>query len=345
MKVLIVRFSSIGDIVLTSPVIRCLRQQTGAEVHYLTKEVYKTILEANPYLEKVYSIRKNTGEILNVLRQEQYDAVIDLHNNLRSWQLHLGLRGAAFHQFDKQNLRKWLMVRTKSTARPVAPVVQRYLKAAAPLGVQDDRKGLDFFIPANQELSPENLAGLFSYEGEIRDLVRQGKFYAFAIGAAHATKCMPWQKIASICQSLNFPVLLLGGARDAVAAKQIVSVCGSKVAEACGKFSLHESASALRQSLRVITHDTGLMHIAAALHKEIISVWGNTVPEFGMAPWYPTDKQIYQHVAQVKDLSCRPCSKIGFDQCPRGHFRCMNDLNTEEIALAAMRAGNIQTGK
>ncbi len=336
MKVLIVRFSSIGDIVLTSPVIRCVRQQAGAEVHFLTKELYKDIPGHNPHIAKVYTIRKRPGEVLGALRDERYDAVIDLHNNLRSWQLRLSLPGVACYSFDKKNLQKWLMVRAKSTIRPIGHIVGRYLEAAAPLGIKDDLQGLEYFIPPDQEVGLETLAQLFPAEGKSRMLVRQGQFYAFAIGAAHTTKRLPREKIAEICLQLDLPVVLLGGTQDTGAARHITSICRETVADGCGKFTLHQSASIVRQSFRVIAHDTGLMHIAAALQKAVISIWGSTVPEFGMTPHYPADRQVYQRLFEVKGLGCRPCSKIGFDRCPRGHFRCMNDIPAREVAAAAM---------
>lgn len=346
MKVLIVRFSSIGDIVLTSPVIRCVRQQTGAEVHFLTKESFKGILEANPYISKVFTIRHKTGEVIKALRNEHYDAVIDLHHNLRTWQLRLSLPGTPFHAFDKANFKKWWMVRFKTQDSPIPHIVQRYLEAARPLGVQDDQGGLEYFIPAGQEMSLENAAKLFPPESKSAGKVREGAYYAFAIGAAHATKRMPAEKIAEICRRLDAPIILLGGPADRQAALDILKLCGQEtVASACGTLSLHQSASIVRQARRVITHDTGLMHIAAAFRKELVTIWGNTVPEFGMSPYYPPGTPAYNRQVQVRGLPCRPCSKIGFERCPQGHFRCMNDIPTLEVARAAMEDHNPVTPK
>lgn len=341
MKVLIVRFSSIGDIVLTSPVIRCVRQQTGAEVHFLTKESFKGILEANPYISKVFTIRRKIGEVANALRNEHYDAVIDLHHNLRTLQLRFSMPGTPFHAFDKANFKKWRMVRFKTQDSPIPHIVQRYLEAARPLGVQDDLEGLDYFIPAGQEVSLEMAAQLFPTESKSRALVKEGRYYAFAIGAAHATKRMPAEKIAEICRQLDAPIILLGGAADQQAALDILELCGQEaVASACGTLSLHQSASIVRQARRVIAHDTGLMHIAAALRKELISIWGNTVPEFGMSPYYPPGTPVYNRQVQVRGLPCRPCSKIGFENCPQGHFRCMNDIPALDVARAAVEPYN-----
>ena len=336
MKILIVRFSSIGDIVLTSPVVRCIRQQTGAEGHFLTKENFKDIFEANPHVSKVFTIRKRTGEVGQALRRERYDAVIDLHNNLRSWQLRFFLPGTPFHTFDKANFNKWWMVRFKTTDRPIVHIVHRYLHAARALGIRDDQGGLDYFIPAGREVDLGEASRYFPSASKSAEKVRQGNYYAFAIGAAHATKRLPAEKIAEICSQLDAPVILLGGPGDVEAAQRIVALCGpGSVASACGMLTLHQSASLVRQAYRVIAHDTGLMHIAAAFRKEIISIWGNTVPELGMSPYYPSALPVFQQLVQVQGLDCRPCSKIGFERCPKGHFRCMRDISPSEVALAA----------
>ena len=113
-----------------------------------------------------------------------------------------------------------------------------------------------------------------------------------------------------------------------------------RIYNACGKFSLHESAAILRRAHVVITHDTGLMHIAAALRKPILSLWGNTVPAFGMYPYYgkPGLATIpSSYMLEVKNLSCRPCSKIGYAACPKKHFRCMQEIAVPQMLQEATR--------
>ncbi len=333
-KVLLIRFSSIGDIVLTSPVARCLKEQLGAEVHFLTKKAYRGIVDANPHIDKVYALHDSFRALIRELREEKYDAIVDLHHNLRSWRVKLGLRGTPSYAFDKLNLEKWLMVRFKINRLPRVHIVDRYLAAAAPLGIANDGKGLDYFIPSGQEVALLDLAHVFSAEKEIRERLLEGRFLAFVIGAAHATKRLPIHKIISICRQSQLPVLLLGGLEDQQTGDAIVAAAGAHVLNGCGKFSLHQSASLVRQARRVITHDTGLMHIAAAFRKEILSVWGNTIPEFGMAPYYP--EGIWANTCvQTPGLPCRPCSKIGFQKCPKGHFRCMEGMDETQIAALA----------
>lgn len=331
-KILIIRFSSIGDIVLTTPVVRCLKQQLQAEVHFLTKKPFRNILDANPYVDKVYAIKSKIGEISEELKREQYDWVIDLHHNLRSLQVKRSLRVTS-RSFDKINFQKWLMVRFKWNVLPRTHIVHRYLDTVKKLGVQYDGQGLDYFIPEAQELPLRNLDTDQNLPPELRNALHQGHYIALVIGAAHATKRMPAQKLIEICKGISLPILLLGGPDDRPVAEQITRAAGTHVVNTCGQYSLHQSASLVRQAQQVITHDTGLMHIAAALRKPIISVWGNTIPEFGMTPFYP-DGMDENTTVEVKNLSCRPCSKIGFDACPKGHFNCMEQIDPEKIFLS-----------
>jgi heptosyltransferase-2 len=187
------------------------------------------------------------------------------------------------------------------------------------LGVSNDGLGLDYFIPKEDEIK----------EGDIPFSHLQG-YVAIAIGAAHNTKKLPVEKLQELVEKINYPIILLGGKDDFLNGEKIAARDAIKIYNACGKFSLNESADIVRNSKLVISHDTGLMHIAAAFKKNILSVWGNTVPSFGMTP-YQTKFEIFQ----VNKLHCRPCSKTGFDKCPLGHFKCMNKQSMDAIASGA----------
>jgi ADP-heptose:LPS heptosyltransferase len=191
-------------------------------------------------------------------------------------------------------------------------IVDRYFEAAAPLGVKNDGKGLDYFIAPENNVSVEMLPAAH----------RKG-YIAIATGAKFATKEMPAEKMIEVIKHLNRPVVLLGGKDDVAKSEIIAEACGDLVYNACGKLNLDQSASLIQQAERVITHDTGMMHIAAAFKKRIYSVWGNTVPEFGMYPYLPGEGS---KMIQVEGLSCRPCSKLGYPACPKGHFRCMKEI-------------------
>lgn len=324
MKILVLRFSSIGDIVLTSPVIRCLKKQTDAEIHYLTKKAFVPILEPNPYLDRIFFFEKNLNEVLPGLRREKYDWIIDLHGNLRTTRVKWALRRPS-RTFDKLNLEKWLLVQLGIDLLPDIHIVDRYMKTVQHLKVQYDGQGLDYFIPESEEV---RLA-------EISQLLNAQEYIVVNLGANHATKRMPEEKMLAICRLLDGPVVLLGGKTEAKAGEKIASTCGPQVLNCCGKLSLHQSASVVKQAAKILTYDSGLMHIAAAFQKNIVSVWGNTTPKFGMYPKYPDGQNLNSRM-EVKGLKCRPCSKIGYSHCPKGHFKCMRDQDISAI-LAALK--------
>jgi len=319
-KILILRFSSIGDIVLTTPVVRAVKQQVpNAEVHYCTKPGFRILLENNPYIDKIHSLDGSLGELIRKLKAEKFDFVIDLHHNLRTQVIKLRL-GVPSGSFDKLNFQKWLLVNLKINKMPEMHIVDRYLAAATKLGIKNDGFGLDYFISDKDKVDFSDFPLEFKNE-----------YVAFAIGAQHATKKLPVSKIIELCRKVNRPIMLLGGKEDAVVGEEVMDAFKSEtkaIVNNCGKYNLNGSAYLVQQSVLVITHDTGLMHIAAAFGKEVYSVWGNTVPEFGMYPYKTTS-----HIIEVKNLNCRPCSKIGFEKCPKGHFNCMNEQNFEGLNL------------
>ncbi len=320
LKVLVIRFSSIGDIVLTTPVLRCLKNldKKEVEVHYVTKKRFAAIIQDNPHVDKLHLLDGKLSALIARLRRERFDYVVDLHHNTRSYILKLALRRPS-SSFFKMNIEKWLLTRFKINRMRPVHVVDRYFAATAALGVENDGKGLDFFLPVGMTSLPEVLSCVFHDD-----------FIAFAIGGRHATKRLPNEKIISIVKKLPLAVVLLGGKDDSKNGHKIASACGPQVFNACGLLSLKESAFLVKKAELVITHDTGLMHIAAAFNKHVVSVWGNTVTDFGMYPYMPEyPDRLY--VAEVKDLSCRPCSKIGYRKCPKGHFDCMMKIDEEKI--------------
>jgi ADP-heptose:LPS heptosyltransferase len=327
-KILVIRFSSIGDIVLTSPVVRCLKLQLGAEVHFVTKKDFACLLQSNPFLDKIHTFEKDLSEIIPDLQKENFDFVVDLHHNLRSAKVKRALKKPS-DSLNKLNVQKWLLVHLKINRMPDIHIAERYLQVTETLGVKNDHKGLDFFIPPNQEVDVASMPEL-----------RKG-YIGFAIGAQHFTKRMPLDKIISICKKANETIVLLGGKEDAERGEKICQAAGKLVVNACGKYTLLQSASLVRQAKKIITHDTGLMHIAAAFKKEIISVWGNTVPAFGMYPYLSGHgPKGAGTIVEVNGLSCRPCSKLGFGKCPKGHFNCMNRIDEEQIVSGVKSGGH-----
>jgi ADP-heptose:LPS heptosyltransferase len=304
--------------VLTSPVIRCVKQQISeCEVHFFTKKKFESVISDNPYIDKIYLLENNLLEIINQLKKENYDYIIDLHHNLRTL-IVKGFLGKKAFSFNKINWEKWLITNLKINKLPNKHIVDRYFETVNKLGVTNDFKGLDFFINSKNNVELTDLPEIF----------KKG-YIAFAIGGQHATKRLPTEKIISICKKIEEPIILLGGKEDALIGEKVSSYCGkNKTYNACGKYNLQQSASIIKQAKKVITHDTGLMHIAAAFKKDIISIWGNTIPEFGMYPYLAGEKS---KIIEVKDLPCRPCSKIGFEKCPKKHFYCMNLIDENDI--------------
>ena len=323
MKVLITRFSSIGDIILTSPVLRCLQEQRpDVEVHFLTRTFFRELLSANPYIHKIHTFRDNLQEVIKDLRAEKFDYIIDLHKNLRSYKLKALLRRPAL-TFDKLNLRKFFYIHFKIGSLPKVHIVDRYLKPLRVLGVQNDGKGLDHFIPEDQEVDTSTFPHEF----------QQG-YVVWVIGAKHFTKRFPDHKVREVIREIPQPVVLLGGSEDRDHGTWIAGEF-YHVLNKCGDYTLNQAASVIQQSQKVISNDTGLMHMAAALKKPVVSLWGNTVPEFGMYPYYSANEEVnqaYASIVQVEGLYCRPCSKLGFFKCPEGHFRCMREINNESVA-------------
>jgi len=326
-KFLVVRFSSIGDIVLTSPVVRHLKQQVeDAEIHYLTKSAYRSLLEANPYIDRVHSFDGDIKACITLLRKEGIDYVIDLHHNIRSARIKYGLKRIAF-SVHKLNWLKWLFVTFKMDRLPHRHMVDRNLDTIKTFIEEPDKGGLDYFIPEKDEVHIHSLPEPF-----------MKGYVGLSIGAQHETKKLPVESLVKLCHLLEFPVVILGGPEDRERGEHLVSsLPGKEIFNGCGLYSIHQSASLVRQARVLITNDTGLMHIGAAFQQKIISVWGNTVPQFGMFP-YRTDPSSVQF--EVSALSCRPCSKIGYQKCPKKHFKCMLEQDLDGMASAAKHLWN-----
>lgn len=327
MKFLLIRFSSIGDIVLTTPVVRCLKKQLAtAEVHFLTKYSFRYLVESNPYIDKCHFLHDDIREIMEDLRNEDFDYIIDLHHNLRTFQVKRSLNKKSF-SFNKLNIEKWLYTTFKWDHLPNVHIVDRYMETISGFGVKNDGRGLDYFIPKEDMIKEKDIPAS-----------HQAGYIGIVIGAALNTKKYPLHKWADFCREIDHPVILLGGKEDDEDGNKIAAMDPFKIYNACGKFRINESADLVRRAKLIITNDTGLMHIAAAFKKRIISLWGNTVPEFGMYPYYgehyltSLEKQnpasLPYDILEISNLKCRPCSKIGYKKCPLGHFKCMEMIET-----------------
>ncbi|MCX8478814.1 MAG: glycosyltransferase family 9 protein [Chitinophagales bacterium] len=312
-KILVIRFSSIGDLVLTSPVYRCLKAKyPNAEVHLTVKKKLSSVLQHNPYIDKIIPLENGLLALASKLRSERYDYVIDLHNNLRSAFLKVYL-GVPSSSVKKMHWDKWRMVKWKKQIK-VPHIVDRYLETGQELGLAYDGLGLDHFT----DLEAQNWL-----QHEFLKHYNDNPFVVFSIGGQFATKRLPMDKWKQIAAKLDLPIHVIGGKEDMEMGQEIQQAFPEQVINWTGKLTINQSAELIKVASKVFTNDTGMMHIAAAYNKDIDVFWGNTVPGFGMYPFYPDTAPANAVNFEVLGLSCRPCSKIGFKSCPKGHFNCM----------------------
>lgn len=323
-KILIIRFSSIGDIVLASPVFRCLKKQLpDVEVHFLTKISYKIVTAANPFIDKFFYYDDNMEELLARLKAENYDHVIDLHNNFRSNKIKKFL-SVDTHTIDKLTFKKFLLTQLNIDVMPDRHITQRSLDTVFALGVKDDGGGLDYFIAKEYELKRDDIP-----------TSHLAGFIVIVIGATYFTKRFPVYKILELCSKINHPIILLGGKEDEANGKTISDNDSVKIYNACGKFNISESADIIKKAKLVISNDTGMQYIACALKRPVIALWGGTTPDLDVEPYYGSNflrnlqKPVYENV--VLNLKCQPCSKYGLNKCPLEHFKCMEKINVDGL--------------
>jgi len=308
-KILIIRFSSIGDIVLTSPVVRCLKLQQSAEIHYLTKKEYVSVLESSPYIDRIFTLTSPLKETLKKLKIQNYNLVIDLHNNWRSYWFKINLNVQSVN-LEKKTFYRLLFIYLGVNLLN-NHIVDRYFHAVKKLNIMNDQQGLDYFIHQNTHV----------------DFNITNKFITWCIGASHDNKKLSKTQIIQVCNTLSLPVVLLGGLAEKIVANGIVTDSSNEhIYNFCGRLSLDQSAYLIQKSILVLTHDTGLMHIASALKKPILSFWGCTKPSQGFKPYMANDKSI-ELVANAK---FKPCSKYG-KKCRLTNLGCLKTLDVKLI--------------
>ena len=322
MKILLIRFSSIGDIVLTFPVVKAIRKAfPEAKIHFASKKSFETLLLGAEGIDQFHFLSDSFSSFKNEVKKERFDYIIDLHNNLRTRRLTLGSL-AKIARFNKLNVRKWLFTKWKLKVMPNVHVVDRYMDTLMVLGIHSVNQTRNTFtVPlSNRVIMRERFPTV------------QGPFVTIAIGAQFKTKRVPKEKWVEILHEIDDNIVLIGGEIDREIGDWLVEHCPTKVmVNTCGELTILESASVVSQAKSLLTNDTGMMHIAACFDTQIISIWGNTTPEFGMSAYRPEGKKT-DKLFQVEGLSCRPCSKIGFQECPKKHFHCMTMQDAKAIA-------------
>jgi len=315
MRLLFIRFSAIGDIVLASPALRCAKQQIpGVEIHFLTKKSMKAVSEANPYVDQFHYFDKDLSATIQELKACKFDYIIDLHKNLRTLRIRLAL-GVPYLSYNKLSVEKFLLTKFQVNRMADRHISMRSVDTLAPLGVSYDGKGLDYFVPS------EVIQPVFFPEG----------YVVLVIGASYATKKLPLESLKVLCSQIPHPIVLVGGKEEVADGEALALLDPTRIVNTCGAYSLHESALIVAKARLVISHDTGMLYIACAFEKNVIAIWGATSPALQVEPFMPVDSkaQVFQSI--VPDLSCQPCSNFGTKTCPKGHFACMKQQDLPEI--------------
>ncbi len=316
-KILCIRFSSLGDILLTTPIVRALKSRfPSVEIHVVTKENFKSIWENNPHVSQIHSYSGSIWKLASQLREEKFDMVIDLHKNIRSTLLCL-LLGKIPFQINKYTKERKAFVKTKVNSLPQKHLVDRNFDALAKLGIHSDGQGLDFFIPENQRVN-------------LKEWGIPEKYIVFAIGAQHITKVLSYPKMIELCDKIEGTIVLIGDQWDENFGYRLSTLFPEKVLNFCDQTSIAQSASIIEQAQFAIVHDSSMMHIAAALKKKMFVIWGSTHKGFGFYP-YQTEYTSIENTT----LTCRPCTTQGTNFCPLDHFDCMNKLSIEPIINAS----------
>ena len=300
-----------GDVVLTTLLLRCLRKLSDIEIHFLTKIEYQDILLHNPHIDRLLCFDGDLKETARRLRKNQYDYIIDLHKNLRSYALRTMLTRSTL-SFDKKTWQTWIYFQTGLNKPKYENRAVSFLNSASRLGVVNDGEGLDFFM------DPDAKAPVSSSQIDVPQI-------ALVMGGTYSSKRIPDHVIEAIIQNDSFHFHLLGGKDVSNYGKGIER---SNVTNHVNRTNLHESARVLEMADLVVTGDTGLMHVAAALRKRILVIWAGTAPILGYYPYFGETSGLKHESIEVKDLDCRPCSKYGRNSCPKKHFNCLKMLDT-----------------
>jgi len=333
-KILVIRLSSIGDILLTTPLLRNLRKRfPDAGIDFVVKKQYIDLIDNNKNIDRIYSLDTSQGfRALKELRKQivsnSYDLIIDIHKNFRSYYLR-SFSGAEVVTFPKFRIKRFLLVKFGiNLYKEIIPVYQRYMLAVAKFGISDDGQGLDFF-PTEKAKS------------EIRTALKQAGLkpekltVCLAAGASFETKRWPaeyYRKIAKrFVTEKDAQIILCGDENDRAITRPIADELAGHGFDFAGRFTLMQTACVLEHCDLVITNDTGLVHLATALKKKTVAIFGPTTKELG---FFPTGK--FVRVVEHPDMPCRPCTHIGSKKCPKGHFRCMKELPPDQVWEAAM---------
>jgi heptosyltransferase-2 len=321
-KIAVIRLSSLGDVLLTIPVIRALKQQyPNSEIDFVVKKQYADVLKFNPNISNIIIYDPgNVNSIKDEIKNNGYDLIIDLQNNFRSRTLIKNIN-TEIRRFHKPSIKKFLLVRFKiNLLRELKTIPQMYAESA---NVQLDEKGLELFIPDN--ITPQ---------------IEKGKNYiGLCPGSKHFTKCWPKEYFIELGNSLlakGFEIAVIGGKDDQNICANVSGLIKGSI-NLCNDNDLFQTAANIKQCKAVVCNDSGLMHVSAAVGIPMIAIFGSTVKEFGFVPYH-----VRNLLLENNSLSCRPCSHIGLDKCPQKHFKCMKEILPNTVLENLLKVISIQ---
>ncbi len=334
-KILIIRLSSLGDILLTTPLIRALRKRfPQAQIDFVVKAQFAEVLYNNPYLNQIHTLDPKSNwpslkKLKKRLRKENYDVILDLHKNFRSFFLRNLAGKAQIFGYRKYILKRLLLIYLGvNLYTKIKPVYLRYQDAAAPLGIKEEPFGLDFVVTKEVE---HRIIERLKNKGWVPDKLTIG----VAPGAGFFTKRWPAERFARLAdvliEKLNAQILILGGVDDEHVSNTMENAMRFDAMNFSGSRSIQETGAAMKQCTMIVSNDSGLMHLAQALNKPVVAIFGSTTRELGFFPQGENARIV------EKPIGCRPCSHIGRDFCPRGHFRCMKAIPVEEVMEATIK--------
>ena len=332
-KILVFRLSSIGDIVLTTALLRCLRNTfPDAQIDFVVKKQFADILRCVPFVSNVIELDSKKGfselrAIRNQLKNEQYDVVLDIHKNWRSLFVCNTIGAKQVFRFNKHVFRRWVLTTFhKDIYKEVRPVYLRFIDAAQQIGVAPDGKYTELVVP--EQLS-ESMKDIFVQA----NISFEKRIIALCPGASFSNKQWQVEKFQQLAKRVvtefDAQVILLGGKKESEMCETIANESGA--VSFAGKFDLSQSIAALSMVSLTVANDTGMLHVSEALGVPVVGIYGPTARQFGYFPILPQSK-----VAQIENLQCRPCTKMGMNHCPKKHFSCMNDISVDMV-LALMR--------
>jgi lipopolysaccharide heptosyltransferase II len=329
-RIVLVRFSSMGDILLTTPLLRAIRSRyPDAWISFVTKAMFTPLLKANPRINEVIGFEPGTplAELGRRIRAGSFTHRLDLHGSLRSRMLRMLVPGR-WGSYPKHRVARSALIKTKRDLyRDRRTVVERYFDAAKDLHVHPDEGSLEFFIPrgalqdAKRFLADQRLGG-------------EQALVAVIPGAQHATKRWPvrhWQHLVTMLTTHGHDVIVVGGPAEQAICEEVAAAGGDRAGNAAGRFDLAGSAALLKLSRCAVGGDTGPMHLATAVGTPVVALYGPTVEAFGFFP-YRARATVLQ-----RTLDCRPCSAMGGPACPLKHHRCLVDITPAEVFEAARR--------